>query len=71
MNWIKRLKRKRMNSRRVKRNKYGIPIKKKDRPNWITRNRSVIELGIIIALFLTGSTTLACVMLTLYIVDTM
>jgi len=71
MNWIKRLKRKRMNSKRVKRNKYGIPIKTKDRPNWIVRNRSLIELGIIISLFLTGSTTLACVMLTLYIVDTM
>lgn len=61
-----------------KRNRYGYPYadrqtKTQQRPtvNWINRNRRWIEVGIIASLFLTGSTGLGCVMLLLYIVDTM
>ena len=60
----KRLMKNSNGNNRVKRNKYGIPVRPKGKTvlKWIDRNRSLIEIGIIVSLFLTGSTTLGCVM---------
>ena len=56
---------------RVERNKFGYPIKPKEYYNWIDRNRELIEVCLIISLFLTGSTGIACVMTVLFVLDTM
>jgi len=64
-----------------KRNQFGypyaddkkvVPIQPKPtRSTWIDRNRRWIDVGLILSLFLTGSTSIGCVMLLIFIIDTM